>query len=170
MFGNHFDSNSLKQKQIDIDNRVREVYRRNVALKSIPTVTRNIVLVGRSRSGKSTFKKTLVNPTLVTADMTIFSDTKYAEVQSFLIYGPGSFNGDPSLVCRQGQEENDKTLPLVLNIMATPGLSEKKEGEPGRLDDELVQIIRDALNKEMNKYHAGFFLHISGIRLKQRRS
>lgn len=133
------------------------MYKRVVALKSAPVITRNIVLIGRSRSGKSTFKKTLVNPTLVTADMTIFSDTKEAGVESFLIYAPTSFQTDPSAVGRAGETSSNHFIPVVLNVMDTPGLSEKSENGSGRKDEELLDVIGKAMNKEMNQYHAIFF-------------
>lgn len=150
------DPGSLKKKQLEIDNRIRDVYRQKVALKSISVITRNVVLIGRSRSGKSTFKKMLVNPTLVTADMTIFSDTKQASVQSFLMYAPDSFDGDSSAVSRNGETNDNHSIPVVLNVMDTPGLSEKSESGAGRSDQELLDIIGKALNKEMNQYHAIF--------------
>lgn len=89
--------------------------------------------------------------------MTIFSDKKFAKVESYIMYAPDSFHGDPTSICRADETDTEHFIPLVLNILDTPGLSEKSVNGTGRHDDELLDIIGKALNKELNQYHAIFF-------------
>ncbi|CAF4273006.1 unnamed protein product [Adineta steineri] len=85
---------------------------------------KNILLTGRTRTGKSTIKSLLVNPTNVPNELTLKSGTKESRCQSFHL------------------QEDD----VVLNITDTSGLFEhnKKELEI-RCNEMILKTIGFAL-------------------------
>ena len=94
--------------------------------------SKNIMLIGRSRTGKSTIKMLLVNPTAVPEDLELKSGTKDPLFETFHIQETGT----------------------VLNIIDTPGLFERGKKEDGIRDNEMIlKTIKICVNREITKFH-----------------
>ena len=94
---------------------------------------KNILLIGRTRTGKSTIKSLLVNPATVPSDMTLKSGTKDPQFQAFHL------------------QEDD----VVLNIIDTPGLFEHSNNEMDIRDNDMIlKTIGFCINMEITKFHA----------------
>jgi GTP-binding protein EngB required for normal cell division len=92
----------------------------------------NILIIGRTRTGKSTIKSLLIDPTEPPNDLTLKSDTKGAKFQSFHL------------------EEKH----TVINIIDTPGLFERGNNEVDIRDNEtILQTIAMCINMEITKFH-----------------
>jgi len=107
------------------------------------TETRNVLIVGRTRSGKSTAIGVLKDPCHEPKEMSIFSDTVDPKFQSFSLD-----NKDPT---SDNTTESKKTK-YTLNIIDTPGLKEvKKMGEDARSDAIILNTISYCLKNEITK-------------------
>ncbi|CAF1605094.1 unnamed protein product, partial [Didymodactylos carnosus] len=94
---------------------------------------KNILLIGRTRTGKSTIKSLLVNPTSVPDQLTLKSGTRESHFQAFHL------------------QEND----TVLNIIDTPGLFEHSNNEVDIRDNEVIlKTIGLCMTMEITKFHA----------------
>jgi predicted GTPase len=97
---------------------------------------KNVMLIGRTRTGKSTIKSLLVDPTVVPDDLTLESGTRDPLFESFYIRG------------------NE----LVLNIIDTPGLFEHSTKEITIRDNAtILRTIEICVNREVTKFHAVCF-------------
>jgi predicted GTPase len=95
---------------------------------------RNIMLIGRTRTGKSTIKRILLDPTFVPDEFTLYS-RRDPVVESFHI-------------C-----DNN----IVLNIIDTPGLFEHDATGIDVRDNEKIQrTIEMCFNHEITKLHVCF--------------
>jgi hypothetical protein len=93
----------------------------------------NILIIGRTRTGKSTIKSLLVNPTTVPNDLTLKSGTKDPQFQAFHLQDKDS----------------------VLNVIDTPGLFERSNNEIDIRDNEtILNTIKMCANMEITKFHA----------------
>lgn len=98
------------------------------------TRTRNILIVGKTRSGKSTATGVMKDPCYIPKEMSIFSDTVDPKFQSFSL-----------------DNQNDGTKYTV-NIIDTPGLKEVKEvGQDARSDESILNTIQYCLKNEITK-------------------
>lgn len=94
---------------------------------------KNILLIGRTRAGKSTIQSLLINPTNVPEDLTLKSGTKEPHFQAYHL------------------QEDD----VVLNIIDTPGLFEHSNQEVDiRDNDKILKSIGFCINMEITKFHA----------------
>jgi hypothetical protein len=95
-------------------------------------VPKTILIIGRKRTGKSTLKNLLVNPTIVPDQMTIESCTRDATFETF------------------GIEENG----LSLNIIDTSGLCEHGTEEFSERDNAIIRnTIEQCMNREITQFH-----------------
>lgn len=93
---------------------------------------RNIMLIGRTRTGKSTIKSLLVKPTAIPDDLTLKSGTRDPLFESFHVHDNA----------------------MVLNIIDTPGLFEHAGKEIDLRDnDTILRTIKICLNREITKFH-----------------
>lgn len=90
------------------------------------------MLIGRSRTGKSTIKRLLVNPTSIPEEMKLKSETKDPIFETFHIADTNT----------------------VLNIIDTPGLFERGEKTDNiRSNEMILKTIKVCVNKEITKFH-----------------
>jgi GTPase Era involved in 16S rRNA processing len=95
-------------------------------------IQKNIMLIGRTRTGKSTIKMLLVDPTTVPNDLTLKSGTKDPLFESFFV------------------DDNH----IVLNIIDTPGLFEHGTSELDIRDNNTILSTIDlCANREITKFH-----------------
>eukprot|EP01091_Cochliopodium_minus_P010573 TRINITY_DN2832_c0_g2_i1.p1 TRINITY_DN2832_c0_g2~~TRINITY_DN2832_c0_g2_i1.p1 ORF type:complete len:370 (+),score=54.08 TRINITY_DN2832_c0_g2_i1:9-1118(+) len=102
------------------------------------TNTRNVLLCGRTRSGKSTCVSLLKDPCYSPTQNSIFSDTVDAKFQSFSIEN----------------NELSSNNYFTINIIDTPGLfEEKKLPEERRMNEEIQKVISQCLENEVTNIH-----------------
>jgi len=101
------------------------------------TKTRNVLIVGRTRSGKSTAIGVLKDPCHEPKEMSIFSDTVDPKFSSFSL------------------DDKETSIKYTLNIIDTPGLKEvKKIGEDARSDEMILGTIKYCLKNEITKINS----------------
>ena len=124
--------------------RIKNDYQDGGQYKTSKTDHKNIMLIGRTRTGKSTIKSLLVNPTTVPDDLTLKSGTRDPLFESFHV-------------------EEKK---ITLNIIDTPGLFERGHQHDEIRDNEtIMRTIQMCVNLEITKFHViGFCISLtSGI-------
>jgi len=125
------DKDSINPEELK--NLIEEIQSNNEYLVE-RTETRNILMVGRARAGKSTTGQILKDPCFQPNEMCIFSDTVQPKFQSFSI-----------------QDKITKTK-YTFNIIDTPGLKEvKRKGEETRSDSVILNVINYCLRNEITK-------------------
>jgi len=103
------------------------------------TKTRNIIMLGRSGSGKSTAIDVLKDICSVPRPQSLFSETVDARFQSFSL------------------DDLEAKIKYTLNIIDTPGVQEVKPmGENSRSDDAILDTIKYCLKNEITKIHTLF--------------
>lgn len=123
----------VAEKRGNIQNELIQDYNKHGKYHVTRAEQRNIMLIGRTRTGKSTIKSLLVNPTVVPSDLTLKSDTRDPVFESFHI------------------NENN----MVLNIIDTPGLFEHGNTEVDVRDNQVImRTIEICANREITKFHA----------------
>jgi len=109
--------------------------------------TRNIILVGKSRSGKSTLFRVLKNPLHIAENETIFSETRNAYLHPFTVE------------TTERTDSGDKIVNYNINIIDTPGLFEQRvSGETASDNDEIKKLILKCLESEITKINCIFFV------------
>jgi GTP-binding protein EngB required for normal cell division len=111
-------------------------YKENGQYQVTRTEHKNVMLIGRTRVGKSTMKSLLVDPTVVPDDSTLKSGTREPLFESFHVH------------------DNH----IVLNIIDTPGLFEHGNDEIDVRDNEtILHTIEICANREITKFHVVCF-------------
>eukprot|EP00300_Choanocystis_sp_HF-7_P000605 c10504_g1_i1.p1 GENE.c10504_g1_i1~~c10504_g1_i1.p1 ORF type:complete len:377 (+),score=25.65 c10504_g1_i1:56-1186(+) len=117
----------------------KQIYEKN-EYQFIEVKTRNVLLVGRTRSGKSTTMGVLKDPCYVPKTDTIFSETVEPTFRSFSLHS----------------EAEHLTRDITLNIVDTPGLFEIKDlsaKEDERTNEAIAQTISRCLEHEITHVH-----------------
>jgi len=133
---NFFNLDDDKEEKID-EEKIKELFmsiRKKNKYPMEETQTRNVLIVGRTRSGKSTAVGVLKDPCYEPKGMSIFSDTVNPKFQSFSL------------------DNKNKSIKYTINIIDTPGLKEvKKIGEDARSDQVILNTINYCLKNEIAK-------------------
>ena len=120
------------QKRDEIHNKIKTDYLVDGQYHITRAEQRNIMLIGRTRTGKSTIKMLLVDPTTVPSDLTLKSDTRDPVFESFHINENG----------------------MILNVIDTPGLFEHSNSEVDMRDNQMImRTIEICANRELTKFH-----------------
>ena len=113
--------------------------------KAIYTKTINVLLIGRSQTGKSTIARTLTNPHMVVKGRG-FSETRKPVFTPLSLY----------------DERTKETY--VLNILDTPGLSEKRlNNEESRKDEEIMKLAVLFIKKNITYLNVVCFVSKIGL-------
>jgi GTPase Era involved in 16S rRNA processing len=92
----------------------------------------NIMIIGRTRSGKSTIKSLLLDPTEVPGELTLKSGTRDALIESFHI----------------------ADIDATLNIIDTPGLFERgSDTNSIRNNEAILKTIEKCANLEITSFN-----------------
>lgn len=107
------------------------------------SVVRNVLFVGKSRSGKTTTVQVLKDKSYIAPDESIFAGTLQPELQSFSIHRGGKY--------------------FNVNILDTPGLFERGRNMNETRDSEvLLGIITKVVDLEISRLHKIYFvIHVS---------
>mmetsp|Transcript_8594 Transcript_8594/g.14132 ORF Transcript_8594/g.14132 Transcript_8594/m.14132 type:complete len:354 (+) Transcript_8594:63-1124(+) len=101
---------------------------------------RNIIFVGRSRAGKSTIIEVLKNKNYEPPLFEVLRGTKVASLDSFTM----------------NSESLNKNIHF--NIMDTPGVFERTEGDDRRTNEVIVDLILKCIDMEITKIHHVYFV------------
>ncbi|UJR07388.1 hypothetical protein I4U23_011674 [Adineta vaga] len=129
------------EKRDRIKNEIEIDYKENGKYQVTRVDQRNVMLIGHTRTGKSTIKSLLVDPTVVADDLILKSGTKDPLFESFYVH------------------DNR----IVLNIIDTPGLFEHGTTEIDVRDNQtILHTISICVNREITKFHViGFCVTIT---------
>ena len=120
------------EKRQSLMNEIKEDYKEHGEHQVTPVNQRNVMLIGRTRTGKSTIKSLLVDPTVVPDDLALKSGTRVPLFESFHV----------------------KDKDIVLNIIDTPGLFEHSSNQVDIRDNKaILQTIQLCVNREITKFH-----------------
>ena len=159
---------TIKQQQDEISEALDQAYTEFVAYKVRRVVLKNVMLIGRSRTGKSTLQSILVDPRQVGAETTLYAQTKCASFQSYVVEGSTSTEdvyqaendeaADKQKITkkkpRTKKREESATGITVLNIIDTPGLFEHAAvGMDIQDNATILDTIQMCINREITKFH-----------------
>jgi len=138
-----FDPKEIAEQRIDFRNKeyqaVFDEFDKKNMIKLINTNRFNYIFVGRTRVGKTTTLKTLINPFYVTQDLNIFSETMSPTLESFSV-----------------SYENHA---YSLSFIDTPGLFEvAKQGMVARDNGIIIDLIAKCISMEIIKINGIFFV------------
>ncbi|CAM4850361.1 unnamed protein product [Rotaria magnacalcarata] len=126
------DLRDIEGERQKIIKKIEDDFKENAEYKMNEIEHRNILILGRSRAGKSTITSLLADPTEVPKDLTLKSETKQAHYCSFHL-----------------QKDN-----VVINIIDTPGLFERSTTEVDVRDNAtILDTIGTCINMEITKFH-----------------
>ncbi|CAF1544925.1 unnamed protein product [Adineta ricciae] len=127
--GKPVDNTTKREKRMK---QIRKHYSEQKSSRVVKVKTQNVVIIGRSRTGKSTIKSMLIDPTAEPKDLSLRAGTIDASMESFFV-----------------DDQN-----LVLNIIDTPGVYEHQSAEAIVRDNQkIMEAIEKCINLEITKYH-----------------
>lgn len=133
-FGNDVSKPTPKEGQNLAKQQIDGLYASEVQTRLVQTNIVNIVLVGRTRGGKSSFKEMLKDPRQPPKPMTLYSETRDSTMSSFCV------------------SINDQMF--TLNIIDTPGLFEKVPHDGTvRTAQQILKTVSTLVCTEVTKIH-----------------
>ena len=123
---------------IDVDKKQKEIqqaidvhYDTLTQARSI-TAHKNVLLIGRARAGKSTFKQMLKDPRVISGELTLISNTRKPEIETFTI---GS--------------------SMTLTIVDMPDLFHRRlcDDYTRLIDEEVTRINSICMSTDTNEFH-----------------
>lgn len=140
-------TNLLKPEDIVI---VKSGIRKNDPYPMEETRTRNIIMLGRSGSGKTTAINVIKDICAQSQPRSLFSDTYGAKFQSFSL-----------------DDKKSKTK-YTLNIIDTPGVNDiRPMGEDSRSDEAILETVKFCLKNEITRVHCLFIFAAFGERINE---
>lgn len=131
-----------------LQNQMNQYYQRKNQWNISKTTAHNILLIGRSRAGKSTVRKTLIDPLSISAQLNLYAETKDVDMASLQV------DRMSDRLSSAEQHPNNANDRFILNIIDTPGLFELKKGvELARDNNQLLMTIRNGLKRIGTSYH-----------------
>lgn len=131
MFG-HLKNVNTNERRKEIEDRIKSAYQNVNHHKVRKVEQKNVLVIGRTRAGKTTIKKVLVDPTTVAEEMRLAAQTRAATFESFII-------------------DDDA---MVVNIIDTPGLFEKGANNMNLMDNKtILKTIEQCVAREITKFH-----------------
>ncbi|UJR17420.1 hypothetical protein I4U23_004315 [Adineta vaga] len=125
-------NNNLAEKREKLMDDIQKDYEQNGEYGVSQATMKNIILLGRTRTGKSTIKSLLVNPTTIPEDFSLFAGTESPIVESYHVTGKN----------------------VMLNIIDTPGFVERGTDKlEARNDEYILNILDECINREFTKCH-----------------
>ena len=124
---------NVESKRETIKREIEKEFKENGEYKMKKVEHINILIIGRTRTGKSTIKALLIDPTSIPDDLTLKSGTRDPQFQAFHL--------------------QDKDV--VINIIDTPGLFERSSQEIDIRDNKtILNTIKMCATMEITKFHA----------------
>ncbi|CAF3362530.1 unnamed protein product [Rotaria socialis] len=121
-----------QQRCKQISRQIKDLYQQCKFKDIREVILRNVLIIGRTRTGKSTIKDLLIDPTKVQSELTMVSETKGPVFTSFVF----------------------PNASLLLNIIDTPGVFERgNQQEMIRSDEAIMKAIVQCVNLELTKFH-----------------
>jgi GTPase SAR1 family protein len=128
------EQHCLNAQEVD---EIRKVVHNNNKHVLESASTRNVLILGKSRSGKSTMIGVLKDPTFAAEELSLFANKMEAQFQAFSL-----------------RDVQDEKTRYNLNVIDTPGLEEQgKENEAVRSDESILKSIQFCLRNEITKIH-----------------
>ena len=121
-------TNRSRQEQLmdRIEQKFEELQNTEISTVKMDAVQRNILLLGRKNSGKTTFRYTLAKPTRVSDELCLLKDSGTTEVEII----------------------KHEKLPISLTMVDTKGLLDTKEDE-----NNLVNIYELMSKRDITNFH-----------------
>lgn len=105
------------------------------------SVTRNVILMGRSRTGKTTMAHVLGNAAFFPKDLALFSETKSVE-----------FHPVATTVMKNG-------VVYAINIVDTPGMYDQVDSQGKRISNQyIIDITKTCMTEDMTHIHCFAFV------------
>jgi len=154
----------LKAEQQKIDAILKKAQAANrIKLKN--AINRNIIFLGRTRTGKSTALKVLKDAIHIASPVSMFSDTVNPNLYSFTVESSLLPAKPPTTITPSSPGQNQTPVPTEINyninIIDTPGLFEvkSKDANVDLRDNEVIKkMILKCMEYEITKIHAIFFV------------
>jgi len=137
------DVSSLDQRRREMSEFLNTMILRNpINLKE--AMNRNIIFVGKTRSGKSTCLSVLKSPFTFVKLSSLFSETVEAQINHFTV--------------EMGLGQGKDALNFNISIIDTPGLFEVRDFGTSRDNEALEEVVLKCMNAEITKINAIFFV------------
>ena len=128
--------------------------RQRIRQRAQETTTRNVLLVGRTRAGKTTFRHVVQDVTHVPSEASLFSNTKDAKRTSISI---------------EDFQEGRPSLHYTLNIVDTPGLfevtraSDETKERSNKIIQQCIGILEASQARDQRQHYVWQYGHLQQL-------